>query len=223
MRVYSKVFKGVLGLSVISICLQAHAVEAYGDQAKKIKISGEQVIHDIPKGWDLSYFEGDPAGNFLMEYVPKGDDVRQWKQGYLLIRRSAYPDATLMSKLKEAKISPAMVGILQAQDTAKKGCGENFRPMTQGETVFNGIAFAISGGYCPQYGQYLPFGEGAVVSVLEGKENIFKLQYSWRPHSAQPQLKWGLENSQITNYLDRIKNTHLCGGINETKCSQSSK
>ncbi len=108
-------------------------------------------------------------------------------------------------------------------DKASNACGGKHFPMSQRTNIFNGVDFAVGGGFCAKYGSAAPFGEGSFIAFAEGKNYLFRIQYSWRPSSAEDKssLSWRITPETAKQYLEAIKASYLCGGANQPPCEIS--
>lgn len=185
------------------------------DQGKPFTVSGEQLQHPIPKGWKLAWMEGTPDGGYLAEYIPQADDINNWREGYLSIQRAAYPGAAVVEQIAKANAKVSDVALVQFMKMAADNCGGHHQAMSKGTNTFNGVHFAVSGGYCDKYGPAAPFGEGSVIAYVDGRDYLFRIQYSWRPKDEQAQkdnLPWRIAPAVSTGYMLAIKESSLCGG-----------
>lgn len=187
-------------------------------------VSGEQINFQPPSGWKLAWMEGSANGTYLAEYIPEHESIDTWREGYLAIERYEYPSNEILKELQMRKVRVADIGLIQYINNAKKFCGINHTSMSQRTNVFNGLYFAVGGGYCNQYDSIAPFGEGAFVAFAEGKRFTFRIQYGWRPKSIAEQntnLPWRIAQEKAKEYLESIKAMSLCGGDGQPDCKIS--
>ena len=188
---------------------------------KSFAVLGEQVDHQIPNGWKLAWMDGQVDGRYLMEFIPADEDIKAWRSGYLAIERIPLPSTEAMEEVRQMKTSLAEVGLHYFINQAESRCGGRHEEMSRRVNTFNGILFAVSGGFCSRYGATAPFGEGAFVAFLEGQQNIFRIQYAWRPASEADgnlHLPWRISPDKAGAYLNAIKATTLCGAENQPVC-----
>jgi len=189
------------------------------------KVSGEQPDVAVPAGWKLAYKAVHPDGAYFFEYIPEGENIDNWRSGYLFVGRAPYPEhrkKTDLNQPKAASIGDAMVSAIQKEVAdACKGQG-SFMPMSHRWNIFNGSRVSVSGGFCSKMGSAAPYGEGAIVSVIEGEEYLHQISFHWRPISAEQREKrmpaWGDTDENIIRYLQTIRATKLCGGKNGAAC-----
>ena len=187
-------------------------------------VKGEQMDYSPPSGWKLAWMNGKQDGEFVAEYIPENEDIFTWREGYLSVKRMAYPPVETLQKLKENKTRIADVALIQTINQAKELCGGHHTPMSQRTNTFNGVYFAVGGGYCDKYGPAAPYGEGSFVAFAEGKKFFFRIQYSWRPKSADEQktnLPWRISPEKAQEYLESIMAMRLCGGDGQPTCKIS--
>lgn len=187
-------------------------------------VAGEQLDIPPPKGWKLAWMEGKPDGSFLVEYIPEDEDINSWREGYLAVERFDYPPVNILKDLAKNKIETTDVALVQFIEKVKENCGETYEKMSQGSKTFNGVHFAVGGGYCDKNFSIAPFGEGAFVAFVEGKNYVFRIQYGWRPISAQEQsnnVPWRISPQKAKEYLEAITASTLCGGVSQPVCKNS--
>ncbi|WP_293776383.1 hypothetical protein [uncultured Oxalicibacterium sp.] len=192
---------------------------AYADAA--FAVTGEQLDYQIPAGWKLASIAGAPDGAFHAEYVPSDEDIRSWRKGYLLIKRMPYPSADVMDDIRKGKTRFNELVLAQHMHAANASCSGKNSQMTARVSTFNGIPFAVSGGFCDRYGAAAPYGEGAFVAFAEGRDYFFQIQYGWRPGSEQDaknNLPWRIPPAQAASYLNSLKAMTLCGGQQQAAC-----
>jgi hypothetical protein len=219
MEFWKKLSPAVLFLfsPLIALPLPASAAE----NGKPFPVVGEQLGHRPPEGWKLAWMSGNANGGYIAEYIPGAEDLNSWRDGYLSIERLAYPPAEVLKELEKHKTRTADVALYQFIEQAKKSCGGQHTQMSQRTNTFNGVYFAVGGGYCDRYGPAAPFGEGSFVAFVEGKSYLFRIQYGWRPRAARAKLEngpWAISPQKATQYLEAIKATSLCGGSGQPVC-----
>lgn len=188
------------------------------------EVHGEQLQHAVPAGWTLAWMDGDRSGNgeVMAEYLPPGEDIQNWRGGYLLIRRLPMPAADVLQQVAASGATLAQVGITQQQEKAKKFCAGSFTPTSARSNRFNGVEFAVAGGFCDKVGPAAPFGEGAVVAFVQGHGFMHQVQYSWRPLDAAELRRnkpYRIEPARTAGYMQAITSTTLCGGDQQPTCT----
>jgi hypothetical protein len=188
---------------------QALAEEA---EVKVFAIQGERLQYQPPQGWKIAYMEGTPDGDYVIEYLPDGENLASWRTGYLSIRRKSLPSENIMDQIKAKKLHlPALV-VAQLQQGAKQGCQGKFEAMSHRDNTYNNLYFSVSGGFCGKYGSAAPYGEGSIVAVVEAKANFFTIQYGWRPVS-DTDLKdyaWRITPENAEKYIKSIMRMRVC-------------
>ncbi|HDS1579686.1 TPA: hypothetical protein QEL15_001761 [Stenotrophomonas maltophilia] len=215
-----------LAMAVVSLLaapLGAAAPPA-GEPGSPFAVHGEQVQHAIPAGWTLAWMEGDRSGNgeVLAEYLPPGEPLQAWRGGYLLIHRLPMPDAEVMKQVAASGATLVQVALSQQQDKARGFCAGKFTPTSARSNRFNGVEFAVAGGFCVKVGPAAPFGEGAVVAYLQGNGFIHQVQYGWRPADAAEQrrdLPYRIAPAKVAGYMQAITASTLCGGASQPLCT----
>jgi hypothetical protein len=191
------------------------------DDGVPFSVVGEQLDHHPPEGWKLAWMNGKADGTYIAEYISEAEDINSWREGYLAIERLEYPPAEVLKEIEKRKSRVADVALYQLVRKAKETCGGQHVEMTQRTNTFNGVYFAVGGGYCDRYGKVAPFGEGSFVAFAEGKSYLFRIQYGWRPKSAQDQegnVPWRIAPQKAKQYLEAIKAMSLCGGLDQPAC-----
>ncbi|MYN15955.1 hypothetical protein GTP81_04250 [Rugamonas sp. FT107W] len=215
-------FKSRLLYAVCVIAMAGNAVSAPAEgTGKPFAVVGEQLQHKIPKGWKLAWMEGQPDGEYFVEYLPEAEDINNWREGYLSIRRLPYPNATAMAQIEKAGAKVADVALFQFIKGAVQSCGGRHQAMSQRTDTSNGVYLAVSGGYCDKYGSAAPFGEGSLIAYAQGKDYVFQIQYGWRPKSETDQktnLPWHIAPETARQYMEAIKASSLCGGGGQAAC-----
>jgi len=207
----------------MTFCLTAIFLPALAaEDGMPFPVIGEQLDHRPPEGWKLAWMSGKADGNYLIEYIPKEEDIHSWREGYLLIQRLSYPPKEALTELEKHKTRIADAALYEFIKQAKQACSGRHSGMEQRTNTFNGVYFAIGGGYCDRYGSAAPFGEGSIVAFAEGEKYLFRIQYGWRPQSTLEQtnnhIPWRISPDKAKQYLGAIKATSLCGGSGEPAC-----
>jgi hypothetical protein len=210
---------GVFSFSLLFVLLP-HAALSEVDGAP-FAVIGERVDHPVPKGWKLAWMGGKPDGRFVVEYIPASEQIDSWRGGYLAIERLPYPSPEVLDELASKKQAASEFALSLYIQMAKKNCGGKHESMSQRSNVFNGAIFSVGGGFCGRYGPAAPFGEGALVAFVQGKSFLFRIQYGWRPKSAQElsaNLPWRITSQVAQKYLGAIKASSLCAGVGQPEC-----
>ncbi len=172
--------------------------------------NGENLIIQPPSGWRLAYMNGDPNGDYVVEFMPQNESHDSWREGYMSVQRGAIDGTAGMS-------SQIVQRVLQG---AQLNCQGHFAAMKRKDTMTNGAATSISGGFCDRYGAVAPYGEGSMIAVVEGKEHLFLVQFGWRP-ATENELKdygWRITPQKLQVYLDLLNHATLCGGKEQPPC-----
>lgn len=196
---------------------------AHANEGTSFPVIGEQLDHAPPPGWKLAWMTGKADGTYGVEYIPAEENIKTWRGGYLAIARMEYPSAEIRKEIENSKTRVADIALLKYGEVSKKTCGGTHEQMSQRTSVFNGIYFGVSGGFCDKYGPMAPFGEGSVYAFIEGKDYLFRIQYGWRPLSADDQkeyLPWRIAPQKVRGYVEAIRTTTLCGGEGQKMCDR---
>lgn len=199
---------------------------AHANEGTPFPVTGEQLDHAPPPGWKLAWMTGKADGTYAAEYIPSEENIKTWRNGYLVIQRLENPPAAIRKEIEDHKTRLAVVALMQYAETAKKTCGGNHTPMVRRTNEFEGVYSAVSGGFCDKYGQMAPFGEGGVFAFIEGKDYLFRIQYSWRPISSKDQIEhfpWRIAPGKSRDYLEAIRTTTLCGGEGQKMCGRENR
>ena len=175
--------------------------------------NGENLIIQPPAGWRLAYMNGDPNGDYVVEFMPQNESHDSWREGYMSVQRGA------------ASVSPSVhlsTQIVQrVLQGAQNSCAGHFTPMKQKDSMTNGAYTSISGGFCDRYSAAAaPFGEGSLVAVIEGTKNLFLVQFGWRPSTPNELNGYPLRITpqRLQVLLDQINRAMLCGGTDQLVC-----
>jgi len=175
--------------------------------------NGENLIIQPPAGWRLAYMNGDPNGDYVVEFMPQNESHDSWREGYMSVQRgaaSASPGVHLSTQIVQR--------VLQG---AQNSCAGHFTPMKQKDSMTNGAYTSISGGFCDRYSAAAaPFGEGSLVAVIEGTKNLFLVQFGWRPSTPNELSGYPLRITpqRLQVLLDQINRAMLCGGADQLAC-----
>lgn len=210
---------------LIAVFIASPFVASAAANGEPFPITGEQLEFPLPEGWKLAWMSGKGGGGgYLSEYIPQTEGIHSWREGYLAVERLEYPSTEALKELEKYKIRLSDFALHQFLKKAKEICGGQHTNMAQRTNIFNGVYFAVGGGYCDRYGPAAPFGEGSFVAFAEGKNFWFRIQYGWRPKTLQEQgnnLPWRISPKKATDYLEAIKAATLCGGVEEPVCRNS--
>jgi len=206
---------------LLSLFTAMPLVVSAANEGAPFAVIGEQLDHRPPDGWKLAWMSGKADGSYIAEYIPEEEDIQSWREGYLAIERLEFPPADVLQEIEKYKTRLADVALHQFAKRAKETCGGQHAEMSQRTNTFNGVYFAISGGYCDRYGKAAPFGEGSFIAFAEGQNYFFRLQYGWRPKTIQEQQKnvpWRIDPQKALQYLEAIRASSLCGGLDQPAC-----
>src|SRR5450830_662770 len=202
----------LLQASLLASVLTPLSVRAELLEGRVFQPNGENLIIQPPAGWRLAYMNGDPNGDYVVEFMPQNESHDSWREGYMSVQRGA---ADLSSG---AHLSTQIVQrVLQG---AQRNCAGHFTPMKQKDSMTNGAYTSISGGFCDRLGSAAPFGEGSLIAVFEGTRNLFLVQFGWRP-ATENELKGNplrITPQKLQQYLDLLNRATICGGQDQLIC-----
>lgn len=205
--------KKLLALLLVQTSLllspQAHAELLQGSVFQP---NGENLQIKAPAGWRLAYMNGDPNGDYVVEFMPENEAHDSWREGYMSVQRGVV-DMTSGTHLSTQFVQRILQG-------AQRNCSGRFTAMRQKDTVTNGAYTSLGGGFCDRVGSTAPFGEGSLIAVIEGSKNMFLVQFGWRP-ATENELKdygWRITPQKLQQYLDLLNNASLCGGKDQAVC-----
>ncbi|KAF1049047.1 MAG: hypothetical protein GAK35_00024 [Herbaspirillum frisingense] len=181
---------------------------------------GENLMISPPAGWRMAFMDGDPEGDYVVDFLPANEAHDSWREGYMGVQRRSYPDGALADNIRARNLTLAQVAITEVMQSAQRNCPGRFVPMRQKDSLTNNIPTSVSGGFCDRVGAAAPYGEGTVMAVYEGKERLFVVQFSWRP-ATENELKeyaYRITPAKLQQYLDLLNGASLCGGPDEGKC-----
>lgn len=201
----------IAGLTVATVTWTA-SLPAAADmlEGSIFQPNGENLLIQPPAGWRLAYMNGDPNGDYVVEFMPRNESHDSWREGYMSVQRGALDNTTGMASLFVQRV---LQGV-------QLKCAGRFTPMKRKDSTSNGAVTSISGGFCDRYGPAAPYGEGSVVAVVEGKANLFVVQFGWRP-ATENELKdygWRITPQKLQTYLDLLNRATLCGGKDQPAC-----
>ncbi len=202
-----KIRTALLCLSMLSLWQPLPASAAL--QAKSF---GENLVIRPPSGWRLAYTEGDPSGDYIVEFMPGNERQDSWREGYMSVRRGSYQSS------KGVHLSTQLVQ--EVVQNAQRNCAGHFTSMQQKDSVTNGAYTSMSGGFCDRPGNMAPYGEGSLVAMVEGKQHLFLVQFGWRPATEAEGKSGGLRISpeKLQQYLNLLNQAVLCGGDGQPVC-----
>lgn len=218
MRMSLKNVTGMVAATLAAVAMvPAHADFITG---RVFQPQGENLMISPPAGWRMAYMNGDPTGDYVIEFLPPNEALDSWREGYMSVQRRTFPDSALMSNIKARNLTVGSVAIGQIMQNVQSNCPGRFMPMRQKDSFTNAIPTSVSGGFCDRVGTTAPYGEGSVVAAFQGKEKVFVVQFGWRPATAN---EWQDQAFRITpaklqTYLDLLNNATLCGGADEPAC-----
>ncbi|MBG7618604.1 hypothetical protein I5R65_03940 [Herbaspirillum sp. AP02] len=181
---------------------------------------GENLMIAPPPGWRLAYMNGDPEGDYMVDFLPANEAHDSWREGYMGVQRRSFPDAGLLANIRARNLSVPQVALSEVMQGAQRNCPGRFVPMSQKDGSTNNIPLSVSGGFCDRVGPSAPYGEGTVLAVYQGKERLFVVQFSWRPptENALKQYPYRISPAGLQQFLDLLNAATLCGGPDEGKC-----
>lgn len=175
---------------------------------------GENLVIQTPPGWRLAYMNGDPNGDYVAEFMPNNESHDSWREGMMSVQRGAYEMAS--------GAHPSTQIVQRVLHDLQRNCAGRFTPMKQKDSMSNGAYASISGGFCDRYADSsaAPYGEGKLVAVLEGKKNLFLMQFGWRPatEDSWKNIAWRITPQQLQQYLNLLNQANLCGGEGQLSC-----
>lgn len=135
--------------------------------SKSKKIVGERVDFKLPKHMQLAFMAGNPKDRFMAEYISKKEKVESWKSDFIAQQRSKLPLQVL-----------ALLSIQGIQNACPApNLYSSISRLTQEPSR---IIFTY---FCKVPQTQAPFGEGGVMTFLQGSDYVFKFWSSWRPQS----------------------------------------
>jgi len=182
--------------------------------------AGENLMITPPPGWRLAFMNGDPAGEYVVDFLPANEAHDSWREGYMGVQRRAFPDASLVNNIQARNLTVAQVALSEVLQGAQRNCPGRFTAMGQKISMTNNMPTAVSGGFCDRVGPSAPYGEGTVLGVFQGKQYLFVVQFSWRPSTANElnQYAYRITPARLQQFLDLMNAATLCGGADEGKC-----
>ncbi|BEV14928.1 hypothetical protein HBDW_17160 [Herbaspirillum sp. DW155] len=206
----------LLAASLALAPLSGHA-EAEG---RLFQPKGENLMISPPPGWRLAYMDGDPDGDYMVDFLPANEAHDSWREGYMGVQRRSFPEAGLLANIQARNLTVAQVALSEVMQGAQRNCPGRFVAMAQKNGSTNNIPLSVSGGFCDRTGPVAPYGEGTVLAVYQGKQQLFVVQFSWRPptDAANKQYPFRISPAGLQQYLDLINAATLCGGPEEGKC-----
>lgn len=181
---------------------------------------GENLMIAPPAGWRMAYMDGDPDGDYVVDFLPPNEALDSWREGYMGVQRRSFPDSALLSNIRARNLSVPQVAITELMQSAQRQCPGRFLPMKQKDSLTNNIPTSVSGGFCDRAGSDAPYGEGSVIAVFEGKQRLFVVQFGWRPSNPNEWKQYGyrITPDRLQQYLNLLNAATLCGGAEQGPC-----
>jgi len=198
---------------VLTMSLAAAFLAACATRAEKMpQVNGENLLIHPPSGWRLAHTNGDPDGNYVVEFMPNAEEKEAWREGYMSVQRGAFNPSSGQHMAPQA-----LATLMQVAQTK---CPGRFVPMTSKDTQISGAYAAVGGGFCSRDGDVAPYGEGNLTAIIEGRKNLFLVQFGWRPATEDDQKDsgWRIRPERLKQYLDLINQASLCGAQGELPC-----
>lgn len=213
-----------MGAALAAACMAAAALLPAQARAEAegavFQPNGENLMISPPAGWRMAFMDGDPDGDYVVDFLPANEAHDSWREGYMGIQRRSFPDSGLVSNIMARNLTVAQVAMTEVMQSAQRNCPGRFVPMKQKDSVTNNMPTSVSGGFCDRAGAAAPYGEGTLLSVYQGRERLFVVQFSWRP-STQNELKeygYRITPARLQQFLDLMNGASLCGGKDEGPC-----
>lgn len=212
----SKSIRAMLACAVMLPALAA----AEGLEGAIFQPAGENLMVAPPAGWRLAYMNGEPAGDYVVEFMPANEAHDSWREGYMSVQRRSFPEAGLLANIKARNLTVAQVAISEVMQSVQRACPGRFVAMRQKDSITNGVPTSVSGGFCDRAGSSAPYGEGAVVAAYQGSERMFVVQFGWRPATANElkEYAYRVTPAKLQQYLDLLNAATLCGGKDQGVC-----
>jgi hypothetical protein len=202
----------LLSLSGLSLALAVLLAPVPARAALQAQAIGENLVIRPPANWRLAYADGDPSGDYVIEFMPPNERQDSWREGYMSVRRGTYKPTS------GAHLAPQVVQ--EVLRNAQRICSGHFTSMQQKDSMTNGAYTSISGGFCDRPGNAAPYGEGSLIAVVEGTQHVFLVQFGWRPATETEAKSGGLRISpeKLQQYLNLVNQAVLCGGEGQPLC-----
>jgi len=212
--------KYIFSWLVVMLTMTSGLAHSDTNNGELFEVSGLQLAISPPEGWSAVWMSGDPDGQYFIEYLPEGDDVNSWRDGYIYVQRTAFTQDTL-DKIERAGYSMLDFAFESFQYNAKITCpGMFFRSKPERENI-NNLEYVLGAGYCDKYGDAAPYGESTVFAYAWDGEFLFNVKLAWRPHSKDDQLEhphWPIPQERVAFTFDILKSAFLCGGDEYEEC-----
>lgn len=182
-------------------------------------VEGEQLEFTPPLGWKLAYMIRKSNDQFFAEYIPNEENINAWKTGYLSTRRAL--DHVTLKKARDANTQIAEAAMPLVMRMAEANCKGKAEPLPQKSETINGYNAVTGGFFCADPMPVAPYGEGALFALIEGRDYLHTVQYSWRPTSKEQlntNLPWRIDPLKSRQYLESIRSVSLCGGEEQPEC-----
>ncbi len=214
--------KCILSYLVILLGLMSGPASSVESEGKLFEVNGLQLAITPPVGWSVVWMDGDPDGDYFVEYLPKGDDVNSWRDGYIFVNRISFINKQeLLEKIESEGYSLLDFMFKAFMHKAQKTCPSEFvksKPKTEN---FNNIEYILGAGYCNKYGSAAPYGESNVVAYARSGDVVFNVKFAWRPHSKEDQIAnphWPISYEKVDFTFGVLKNAFLCGDEDHEEC-----
>jgi hypothetical protein len=190
-------------------CMQSPSLMQQRSQGIPFNVTGERIDIVPPADWKLAFTDGDPNGEYFVEYIPNDETITSWKKGYLFVGRKLFKDDKVKEFAQKNKKYVVSGLLVQSISEAEKLCPGKYEKMSQITNIFNEISFAVGGGYCGNE----KFGEGAFVAFAVSDKFIYKIHYGWcatTESERSSNLPWRISEDKAKAYLEAIKAATLC-------------
>ncbi len=215
--------KYILSWLVVFLGAMSGLVSSDTADGQLFEVNGMQLVIAPPEGWDAVWMDGDPDGQYFIEYLPKGDDVNSWRDGYIFVQRtSLVSQQDFLNKIESAGYSLLDFMFKSFTYKAQQTCPGNFIKSKPKAEFFNGIKYILGAGYCDKYGPAAPYGESNVFAYAQHGELIFNIKFAWRPRSKQDQIDnphWPISQEKVDFTFNVLKGAFLCGDEGYEECS----
>jgi hypothetical protein len=119
-------------------------------------------------------------------------------------------------------MSLVQLGSMQRQADARQHCPGTFTEIPPRSDRVGVLDFAVAGGFCDRYGPAAPFGEGALVALVQGKDFVHRIEYHWRPANDAERsrdLPYRIDAATLEQFRQALIASTLCGGGQQPACT----
>ncbi|TDQ59835.1 hypothetical protein EDC45_0497 [Mesocricetibacter intestinalis] len=187
----------------VSLCFLAPAVAAQAP----FKVVGEQIDFAVPSYAKLAFMQGTPAGEYQAEYVDKSESVESWKKFFIGYKRINQGDFKQLVAANVKALPQLCSNLTFSKFYRHKD------PFYKAGDIISWVFF------CADKMPNAPYGEGTVMTFLQGEDFLFQHWSAWRPTSADLGANnLGIDKQRLAQLIRLGGTVNLCNKEAGKKC-----